>query len=101
VLDALDDGVAVIGPDGCVLAVNRVWREVADAEDDVLLRLRVGEDLLAHARRVAADGDDRARMLLEDLQLVLGGIGRGRRRDRRIRVSQLGWEEGGAVLRLA
>jgi PAS domain S-box-containing protein len=101
VLDSLEDGVAVIGPDGRVLAVNRAWREVADAEQDRLLRIRVGEDLLAHARAVAADGDGRARMLLEDTQLVLGGIGRGRRRDRRIRVSQLGWEEGGAVLRLA
>jgi PAS domain S-box-containing protein len=101
VLDSLDDGVAVIGPDGRVLAVNRAWREAAEADKDVLLRIRVGEDLLAHARRVAADGDDRARKLLEDIQLVLGGVGRGRRRDRRIRVSQLGWEEGGAVLRLA
>jgi PAS domain S-box-containing protein len=101
VLDSLDDAVAVIGPDGRVLTVNRVWRDTAEAEDDELLRLRVGEDLLARARRIAADGDDRARMLLEDIQLVLGGIGRGRRRDRRIRVSQLGWEEGGAVLRLA
>jgi PAS domain S-box-containing protein len=98
VLDALEDAVAVIGPDGRVLTVNRAWREAA--EDDELLRIRVGEDLLARARRIAADGDDRARMLLEDIQLVLAGIGRGRRRDRHIRVSQLGWEEGGAVLRL-
>jgi PAS domain S-box-containing protein len=100
VLDALEDGVAVVGPDGCVLAVNRSWREAAEHADDALLRLRVGEDLVASARALAADSDDRARMLLEDLQLVLGGVGRGKRRNRTIRVSELGWEEGGAVLRL-
>jgi PAS domain S-box-containing protein len=101
VLDALEDGVAVLGPDGRVLAVNRLWRDRAEAADDELLRLRVGDDLLAIARRVAAGGDDRARQLLEDLQLVMTGIGRARRRGRAIQVSQLGWEEGGAVLRLS
>jgi PAS domain S-box-containing protein len=101
VLDALDDAIAVVGPDARILTVNRVWRATAEAEDDELLQLRVGDDLLAHARRAAGGGDDRARKLLEDLQLVLTGVGRGRRRDRRILVSQLGWEEGGAVLRLA
>jgi hypothetical protein len=39
-------------------------------------------------------------VLLEDLQLVMTGVGRRRRRGRTIQVSQLGWEEGGAVLRL-
>lgn len=101
VLDALEEAVAVLGPDGRVLAVNRAWRERAEeAADDALIQLRVGDDLLAQARRVASEGDDRARLLLEDLQLVMTGIGRRRRRGRSIQVSQLGWEEGGAVLRL-
>jgi PAS domain S-box-containing protein len=100
VLDALEESVAVLGPDGRVLAVNRAWRERAEETDDELLQLRVGDDLLALARRVASEGDERARLLLEDLQLVMTGIGRRRRRGRTIQVSQLGWEEGGAVLRL-
>lgn len=97
VLDAIDDPVAVVGPDGRVLAVNRAWRE---RDDDRLVRLRVGDDLVAVARASASEGDRAAHALLEDLQVVQSGFGRGRRRREGIEVSSLAWEEGGAVLRL-
>jgi PAS domain S-box-containing protein len=100
VLDALDDAMAIVDDRGCVVTINQAWREGADEGDDPLRAVTEGDDVRAVARRAADAGDERAAALLEDLDRVLTGLGRGRRHQEGILVSPLGWDEGGAVLRV-
>jgi PAS domain S-box-containing protein len=98
VLDALDEPVAVIDADGTVLTVNRAWRD-AGGDHELLTALRPGADARAEVARAADAGDDAAGALVEDLDGVLTGRARGRRRPHGWTVHPLAWEEGGAVVR--
>lgn len=103
VIDALPEPVAVASAEGVVLLVNRAWREADASRTDPLLGVRVGDDLVAVARR-HADDDQAAASFLRELQHLLRGL-RGFERDgrdhepHRFGLSPLAWDEGGAVVR--
>ena len=102
VIDAIDDPIAVVDADGSVLTTNVAWRrQSAESPDDPLLSARVGDDLLQRFRGKAATGDDRAETLAEDLRRVLNGGSRQRRAESGVQITQLAWDEGGAVVRIS
>jgi hypothetical protein len=61
----------------------------------------VGDDLLQRFRGKAATGDDRAETLAEDLRRVLNGGSSQRRSGSGVQITQLAWDEGGAVVRIS
>lgn len=100
VLDALDAAVAVVARDGTVLAVNRSWRR-ASAHDpsSTPLRARVGHNLASILARAAEDGDEAASALQQELARVLTGTPAGPASGAlHARVTELAWDEGGAVI---
>jgi PAS domain S-box-containing protein len=99
VLDALDEPVAVVGPDGTLLTSNRAWRRAGEDDDGVLGELRQGSDVRAVVAAATTGGDPAAVALEEDLHNVLTGRARGRRRTAGFTVHPLAWDEGGAILR--
>jgi PAS domain S-box-containing protein len=101
VLDALDDAVAVIDGDGSVAAVNRAWLSAsAGAQGDVLLSLRVGDDLRSAVRRAIDSGDTDAKVFGGELHRVLNGMSSERQAGSRFQITPLRTDDGGAVLRL-
>jgi PAS domain S-box-containing protein len=100
VLDALDEPVAVVGADGLVTLVNAAWRRGAGERVTSVTDLRPGEDAVAAAERATRTGEDDAIALSRDLTAVLAGRHRPPERSERVTVHPLGWDEGGAILRV-
>jgi PAS domain S-box-containing protein len=99
VLDALEEPIAVVGSDGVILTVNRAWQEQSDQDQGLLGKLRSGADARGTVEAAAETGDELAVALREDLDNVLTGRARGRRRTKGFTVHPLAWDEGGAVVR--
>ena len=101
VLDALDDPVAVVDGDGTVAAVNRAWLSSSSAaKGDLLLSLRVGDDLRIAVRRAIDSGDADAKVFGGELHRVLSGMSGDRQTGSRFQITPLRTDDGGAVLRL-
>lgn len=106
VLNSLPEPVAVVDDDGTVLAVNRAWRQTRRTDPrDVVLRARVGDDLLVHVGRAAEEGDSAAVDLLTQIEWLrtTGSEDAGGQPPaaRDFVVTPLEWNEGGFVLRRA
>ena len=112
VLDAIQDAVAVVDADGKVLAVNKAWSERSeDPDDHPVLSADVGDNLKQAVRaRAATDASSpeptgaaasTAGELISDLQRVLSGAAAERKRRSGVHITQLRWDEGGAVVRVA
>jgi len=71
ILDTLPAHVALLGPDGAVLAVNRSWREFGDANNLASTTGCVGDNYLAVCD--AASDDPTVAQIAAGLKDVLGG----------------------------
>ena len=124
VLDALPDAVAIVDADGTVVALNQAWRERShDLDDHPALSAEVGDNVkrAVRARATTAAGGagpatggagaatggsseptprDLAGELVADLQRVLSGAAADRHRSSGVHITQLQWDEGGAVIRI-
>lgn len=103
VIDALPEPVAVTSAEGTVLLVNAAWRRTRTSAPHPLLAARVGDDLVALARRRATE-DTTVPSFLRELQQLLHGL-RGLESNpddepaHPFSLSPLAWDEGGAVVR--
>lgn len=73
VLNSLPHEIAVIDPQGVVLAVNHRWERFARENGQGSVALAVGANYLDTCRRAASDGDPDARRALDGLEAVLRG----------------------------
>jgi PAS domain S-box-containing protein len=74
VLDSLPAQIAVLDRDGRIIAVNKPWSEIANANVEASPEcLGVGADYLAVCRRASATGDDVAQRTLDGLTGVIEG----------------------------
>lgn len=71
VLDSLSANIAVLGPGGEILAVNRGWRDFADANNMKLSAAGVGANYLDVCR--SASPDPNAREAREGIEGVMRG----------------------------
>jgi PAS domain S-box-containing protein len=101
-LNALDEPVVVVGPDGRVVAKNRAWGADDDGIPEPIRHAEIGNDLLELARtgtRRAGHGASAAARLTQDLDRAFSGVIAPPRREDGFRVTPLAWEDGGAVVR--
>lgn len=73
VLDSLRAQVALIDPDGRIVAVNQAWRAYDEERTPDRPALAAGADYLERVRRVAEEGNDYARAAARGLEGVLAG----------------------------
>jgi PAS domain S-box-containing protein len=74
VLDSLTENVAVLSPEGEIIAVNAAWRSFAAANDHANLSATgVGVNYLEVCEKAAATGDGIAREAMSGIRKVLGG----------------------------
>lgn len=73
VLNSLPHEIAVIDPQGLVLAVNHRWESFARENGQGSVTLAVGANYLDACRKAANDGDPDARRALDGLEAVLRG----------------------------
>jgi len=74
ILNSLISHVALVGPDGAVLATNDAWNRFAMENGEASLQsVGPGSNYLTVCRRAAADGVEEARLALDCVERVLAG----------------------------
>ena len=97
-LESHEDPVAVVNPEGVVVATNIAWSRARDGHP--ALRATTGDDLIAQLRDEGAAGDSRAAAIARDITAQVTGVPPIGETDGTLVATPIRSEEGGVLLRL-
>jgi signal transduction histidine kinase/PleD family two-component response regulator len=72
-IDALSAQVAILDSSGCILSVNRAWRDFGAVGDSLIVRVAEGENYLAMCDTLAGQGRIDAASIAEGIRAVATG----------------------------
>ncbi|HMB95474.1 MAG TPA: hypothetical protein VKK61_05495, partial [Tepidisphaeraceae bacterium] len=72
-VDALSAQIAILDSSGCILSVNRPWREFGSAGDSIIARTAEGTNYLAMCDTMAGQGREYAAALADGIRAVATG----------------------------